>query len=137
MAFKLRELDGEFAEILASITNKKPMVLWKERKGSFQVWVEPDYLHIEDLRVNVFSGEYLRFSKETGNYEIDHDVYYFFNPSTGKLVYSEYGSDLMVCVSNFIRESGKRVKWVEELSCTYALDNGKFLRKKVLTRDKP
>lgn len=136
MAFKLKEMDGEFGEVLAGLTEWKPMVLWKERECDYQVWVEPDYLHIENLKVYVFSGGYYSFSRATGTYEIDHDVYYFFNPSTGRLVYSEYGSDLMACVRNFIRESGKKVKCIEELSCTYALDNGKFLRKKVLPRKK-
>ena len=136
MAFKLKELDGQLGEILANLTTPKPMVLWKEEHGRYQVWLEPDFLHIEDLRVNVFSGEFHRYSRVTDDYEPDHDAYYFFNQSTGRLVYSESGSDLPVCVTNYIRESGKQVESVEDLLCTYSLDNGKFLKKKVLTRDK-
>ena len=136
MAFKLKELDGQLGEILANLTSPKPMVLCKEKHNDYQVWLEPDYLHIQDLRVNVFSGEFHKYSRETADFEPDHDTYYFFNQSTGRLVYSEYGSNLPVCVTNYIRESGKQVESVEDLLCTYALDNGKFLRKKVLPRDK-
>lgn len=136
MAFKLKELDGDLGEILANLTSPKPMVLWKEQHGSYQVWLEPDFLHIEDLKVNIFNGEFHHYSRVTDDYEPDHDAYYFFNQSTGRLVYSEYGSDLPVCVTNFVRESGKQVESVDDLLCTYALDNGKFLRKKVLPREK-
>lgn len=136
MAFKLKELDGDLGEIVANLTSPKPMVLWKEEHGRYQVWLEPDFLHIEDLKVNIFNGEFHRYSRVTDDFEPDHDAFYFFNQSTGRLVYSEYGSNLTVCVTNYIRESGKQVESVEDLLCTYALDNGKFLRKKVLTRDK-
>ena len=136
MAFKLKELDGDLGEILANLTSPKPMVLWIEKHGRYQVWLEPDFLHIEDLKVNIFSGEFHRYSRVTDDYEPDHDAFYFFNASTGRLVYSEYGSDLPVCVTNYIRESGKQVESVDDLLCTYALDNGKFIKKKVLTRDK-
>lgn len=94
------------------------------------------FLHIEELKVNIFNGEFHRYYRVTDDYQPDHDAFYFFNQSTGRLVYSEYGSDLPVCVTNFVRESGKQVESVDDLLCTYALDNGKFLRKKVLTRDK-
>ena len=137
MAFELKEFDdGGLGEIAASITSKKPMVLWKERDRDYQVWLEPDYLYIEDLRVNIFSGEFYKFSRETEKYEIDHDVYYFFNPRTGRLVYAENGSNLTVCIINFIRETGKEVDEAENLPCIYKLDNGEFLRKKVLPRKK-
>ena len=58
MAFKLKELDGDLGEIIANITSPKPMVLWKEKHGQYQVWLEPDFLHIEALRINVFCGEF-------------------------------------------------------------------------------
>ena len=136
MAFKLKELNGQLGEIIAGITIPKPMVLLRERKEDYQVWVEPDYLYIQDLRVCVYGAEFYKFSRQTEEYEIDHDVYYFFNVSTGRLVYSEYGSNLEVCVTNYCTEVGKEVEDVGELLCTYILDNGKFLNKKVLTRDK-
>ena len=136
MAFKLRELDGQLGDIIAGITMPKPMVLLREKAEDYQVWVESDYLYIQDLRVCVYGAEYYRFSSETGEYEIDHDIYYFFNVHTGRLVYSEYGSNLEVCVTNYCSEIGKEIEDVGELLCTYILDNGNFIRKKVLTRDR-
>ena len=135
MAFQLKELDGQLGEILVSITSPKPMVLLKEREHDYQIWVEPDFLYIQDLNINIFSGEYCKYSKETGDYEVDHDVYYIFT-RTGRLIYSEYGSSLEVCVRNFMREVGKDLGGVGELLCTYALDNGKFIKEKVLKKEK-
>ena len=39
MAFKLKELDGQLGEVLANLTTPKPMVLWKEEHGRYQVWL--------------------------------------------------------------------------------------------------
>ena len=44
------------------------------------------------------------------------------------------GKDISTLIGG--KEKGVLVESVEDLLCTYALDNGKFLRKKVLTRDK-
>jgi len=136
MAFKLKELEGQLGEIIAGITAPKPMVLWKERYHAYQVWLEPDYLNIAELKVNIYSGEFCRYSVNDGVFEPDYDVYYFFQQNTGRLLYSEYGSNLEVTLTNFIREIGKKVDSVEDLLCTYIFDNGEFLRKKVLTREK-
>ncbi len=137
MAFSLQEFDDEgLGEIAASITIPKPMILWKEREGDYRVYLEQDFLHIQDLKINVYSGELYKFSHDADEYELDHDIYYFFNERTGKLLYSEHGSSLTVCITNYLHEIGKQVDSVADLLCTYLLDNGNFLRKKVLPRKK-
>ena len=123
-------------EVVSGITAQKKLVLLRERKEDYQVWLEPDFLHIEDLRVNIYNGYYYKFDRKSGIYEVDHQVYYFFQSRTGRLVYSECGSSLEVCITNYANEVKKDIGIVEDLLCTYELDNGKFICKKILTRDK-
>ena len=57
MAFKLKELDGKLGQVIANITLGKGLMLTEERERGYQIWLEPDYLHIEELGLNIFSGE--------------------------------------------------------------------------------
>ena len=57
MAFKLKELNGELGEVIANITEGKETLLVEEEEGKYQVWLEPDYLYIKELGLNIFGGE--------------------------------------------------------------------------------
>ena len=136
MAFQLKELDGEFEKVIAGITDRKPMILWKHEYHFCQVWLKQDFLHIEDLRVKVFKGVFCKYSRVADDYIPEREGYFLLNQSTGRLIYLEYDCDLVTAVKNYVLESGKFQGNIDELMCTYVLDNGKFIMNKVLTRSK-
>lgn len=136
MAFKLKELEGDLGEIIYNLTSQKEMVLVDQEENAYQIWAEPDYLYLKDLRVNVYSAVCCNYDQETKEYEIDHDLYIFYDPDTGKEVYFEVGSSLAVCLHNYCHFAGLKIKNVDELNCYYALDNGRFLEEKVVNKKK-
>lgn len=136
MAFKLKQLDGEFGEVVSGITSKKPMVLFRERDEDYQIWIEPDFLNLVDYGVNIFSATYCVYDPDTKMYEDDHEVIYIFDADTGRMIYSECGSSLKVCIINFFRDMEIEVDDVDDVLCFYFLDNGKFIREKALKNAK-
>lgn len=134
MAFKLKELEWDLGEAIYNLTSQKEMVLVEQEEKVYQIWVEPDYLYLIDLQANIFSAICCNYNQDTEDYEIDHDLYIFYHPNTGEEVYFETGSSLEVCIHNYCHFAGLQVEDVGELSCYYALDNGKFLIDKVVNR---
>ena len=134
MAFQLKELQGNLEEAIYNITSQKEMLLIDQDKKMYQIWSEPDYLYIIDLKVNIYSAVCCNYNDDTEDYEIDHVLYIFFSSDTGKEVYFEVGSSLEVCIHNYCHFAGIEVENVGELNCHYVLDNGKFLEEKVLKK---
>lgn len=134
MAFKLKELDGDLGEVIYNLTSQKELVLVDQKEKVYQIWSEPDYLYLIDLQVNIFSAICCNYNQDTEEYEIDHDLYIFYHSDTGEEIYFEVGSPLTACIHNYCHFAGLQVKNVDELRCYYALDNGKYLREKVLNR---
>ena len=135
MAFKLKELNGELGEVIANITLGEGLMLTEESERGYQIWLEPDYLHIEELGLKIFSGERYVYNSETKELGLSSSLYQFYRDGTGENVYSESGSGLAVCIYNYCNLIGvaKTMEEVENLQCTYQLDNGKFLREKVIS----
>lgn len=132
MAFKIKDWKKELGEAIGALTIQKKMVLLKQKDKVYRVWAEPDYLYLIDLKVNVFSAVCCKYDKDTETYEIDYDLYIFYDPKTGKEIYSEIGSSIEVCILNYCRTMNLHIKDVDDIYCFYFLDNGKFLKEKVL-----
>lgn len=135
MDFKLKALQGELGEVLEKIIRTKPLVLVEEEEKEKQLWLEPDYLYIQDLGLCIYSGIICLYYEETKDYEMDCSIYIFYS-ETGEEIYSEIGSDLSVCISNYFRCLGqeKTLDEIEKMDCTYFFDKGKFLEEKVISR---
>lgn len=134
MAFKFKELEGNLGRVINGIIATKKMVLLEHEDEDYEVWLEPDFLHIEKVGINIFCGITCVYLQEIQDFELSHDIYIFYDDA-GQEVYSEHGSDLRVCIENYLSYIGSRIKKVDNLMCTYALDNGKFLREKVLKKE--
>ena len=134
MAFQLKELDGTLGDVVTGITDKKPMILWKNRYHSYQVWLKQDFLHIEDLHVKIIKGVFYKYSHKEDGYVPEREGYFFLNQTTGRLLHVAYDTDLITAVRAFVADYKNYDGDVEELSCIYTLDNGRFIRKRVLTR---
>ena len=111
----------------------KPWVLVDHEHPDFQIWSEADFLYIHDLNIYIFSAVCKSFSPDTDCYELDYDLFLFYNPD-GKKVYSENGSNLNVCINNYCKEVGIKIENPDTLLCCYILDNGKFLQEKVVNK---
>lgn len=133
MAFRLSEFEDKIGDIAHKITKGKEMILADVEEQSYQLWIEPDYLHIEKLDLNIYSADVCNFDFETEEYILDHNLYIFFNSITGEQVYYEGGSSLNVCIQNYCSIAGIERINTDDLECTYVLDNGKFLDEKVLS----
>ena len=61
--------------------------------------------------------------------------YWFYSDGTGEKLYAEVGSNLTACIYNYCNAVGlnKAMEDVEDLDCFYKLDNGDFLREKVIS----
>lgn len=134
MAFKIKDLEGNLGEIAAQLTALKPMVLVAEEENEWQIWLEPDYLHVLDLGVFVFQGNSLLYNPESLEYEPNFSVTAFYDPDTGKELYYESDVNICICISNYLYETGtsKSIEDISEMKCFYKLDNGVFLNEKVL-----
>ena len=75
MAFKLKELNGELGEVIANITLGKGLMLTEESERGYQIWLEPDYLHIEELGLKIFSGERYVYNSETKELGLSSSLY--------------------------------------------------------------
>ncbi len=125
----LDEFEYGIGEFVRSNSDRE-RILIREEENAYQEWAEPEYLHINDLNINVFSAVCLNYDEKQRDYEISHDLYVFYDSKTGERVYSESGSSLPVCVHNYCHFAGVKVNDIEGLSCTYIHDNGKFLNEK-------
>lgn len=134
MSFALKELDGKLGDTIEQLKDTLNLILVDKEKKDFEIWLEPDYLHIEDLKMNVYCGYYMIYDNEYQEYNITDMIYVFYDDKTGEEVYSEMGSSLWACVYKYCWQSGKRrtEEEVDNFGCTFRLDNGNFLRKKVL-----
>lgn len=134
MSFALKELDGELGDTIEQLKDTLNLILVDKEEKDYETWLEPDYLHIEDLRLNVYCGYYMIYDDEFQDYDTADLIYVFYDDKTGKEVYSEMGSSLWACIYNLCWQSGMRKSGeeIDNLSCTFRLDNGDFLRKKVL-----
>lgn len=134
MAFKLKELNGELGEVIANITEGKETLLVEEEEGKYQVWLEPDYLYIKELGLNIFGGESIGLD-DKNEIKSCTSGYWFYSDGTGEKLYAEVGSNLTACIYNYCNAVGlnKAMEDVEDLDCFYKLDNGDFLREKVIS----
>lgn len=124
MALKIRNLEGDFWEVIESIISGSEPVLIEETP-EFQIWQEPTFTYIPVLNLDIHSATCHLWDEDTQEYEIDSDQYNFYNHATGEQVYTESGSTLSVCIYNYCHiahlDEWHDLDRIEDLECIYVL----------------
>ena len=128
---RIKDIEDDIGVMLLEITNSMDYILLEEQE-EYQVWVEPCYLHIPALQVNVVSAIGYVYSEEVGDFELETDFFIFYDNS-GKELYSEGGSSLYIAAYNYCKFTGqdRSLEEVDDLSCSYVVDGGDFINEKV------
>ena len=121
MAFKLKELNGELGEVIANITEGKETLLVEEEEGKYQVWLEPDYLYIKELGLNIFGGESIGLD-DKNEIKSCTSGYWFYSDGTGEKLYAEVGSNLTACIYNYCNAVGLN-KAMEDVEDSFENDD--------------
>ena len=135
MAFKLRDMDGKLGKVIARLTETNTPILLDYIKDEHQLWCEPDYLLVLNLKICVFSALYYSYQTDVGCYTLDHSKILIFS-QVGDLLYEEDNSTLKVCIQNYCTVYDENILDGDNLNCVWVLDNGKFLEEKVLDTKK-
>ena len=124
MALKIKDFEGEYAEVIQRIEEDRDLILVEE-DGFQQIWREQGCIYILGLGIDVYAATSCTYDEDTQDYEINSSLYLFYDHDTDTQIYAEIGSSLSVCIYNFARLTGRNdiqdVDTVEDLSCVYDL----------------
>ena len=110
---KIKDLDGVIGEKITGLSFMDEPVLVYEEKDT-RIYRDSSYLYIKDLGVDIYSAYICNYEPETCDYEIDCDLYIFYSHNTDTEIYSEGGSSLPVCISNFCTITDKDKNYTME-----------------------
>lgn len=131
MKLTINHLEGDFSEVIQGITASNDLIILDESLGC-QTRIEPTYIYIPTLNLDIHTGYYYIFDFQSKEYNLDTDLYIFFNHETKKEMYFECGSILSVCIYNYLHFIGvneKTLEEIENLECIYVIDIGSGKRK--------
>lgn len=124
----------DIGEFLTDKTLAKPKVLVEQEEKGFQIWLEPDYIYIRDLKINAYIGTEWIYDEDEDEYTPAIDLVIFFDSKTGEELYSEAGSAFFICVLNYCHLIDSEVSREEigEYRWKLCEDDGYFLKEVVL-----
>lgn len=111
---KLKELDVYQGQL-----EDTGYLLFEEEAGVSRLWVNQWTLYIKDYQLKVKAGINESWDEKTNDYETDHDLYLIFDSQTNRLLYTESGSSLEVCLHNFLRGNAINLECgdIQNLDC--------------------
>ncbi len=132
MAFKLKSLYGVLGDVAENIGGMIGADIIEESENEYKIICDTCFYHIPDLNINIHSAELYIYDTDIKDYKITDSLYLFFDKGRNRMVYSEQGSCINVCVYNYcnlVLKNNITMKEVNELDCVYELDEGEVLKK--------
>ena len=127
MALKIKDLDGLIGEVIAQLEFWDGEMILVSEDDSMQILRDKGCIYIKELGVDVYGAYVYYYEPETEEWEIDSDLYIFYLHKTDTEVYSEGGSSLPVCISNYCHYSGTEKKYtmeeIDNLEIEYILND--------------
>lgn len=76
--------------------------------------ISTNYIRLEELNLNIHDGYLESFIEGTDQLNVDFTFWAFQDLQTKEFLYSEQGSSLLVCISNF---TGRNIDEIYKLNC--------------------
>jgi len=141
MIFLFKDYRRKLSALLNELSSPKEMIVVELEFKEHKLHVEQDYLHLVDYNVNIYFGYFSSYNSFTGEYEGDAvscwGHYIFYDNTTGEKVFERRGWDLKESIEMYLTlglEGEYEKPKTDNLRCKYFLDNGKFLREKVIPK---
>lgn len=139
MIFLFKEFGGKLGMLLTELSSPKEMILVEQEDEKYQLHADQDYLHLVDYNVNIYSAVLSRYSTYIEEYDCGLESYFghyiIYDNNTGKKVMEVRNCTLKECIEKYLSLDmvGEYEKpKVDTIRCKYFLDNGDFLREKVI-----
>jgi hypothetical protein len=136
MIFLFKEYRRKLSGLLTELSSSKELILVEQEDKKHQLHVEQDYLQLVDYNLNIYVGVRSLYHADIQDYDPLFNEYVFYDNTTGEKVIEVREVLLAECIEKYLSfdlvGEYERPK-LDLLRCKYFLDNGKFLREKVIS----
>lgn len=130
MAFKIKDLQNDFGEIIEQIGEMLGAKVIEESEEEYKIYCTTSYFYFSKLNVNVHTASLFIYNADIDFYDITDNIILVFDADKKELVYSEQGGTLETTLYNYNNIILKKKTLMEDVmkfECEYVLDKGDIL----------
>ena len=131
MKFYVSDLKGELGGIIDKHINHRDSVLLEQEENHFEIWAIADCILLEDLEIYVVPTVTYVYIPAKKMFQSGQNCFFFYDKN-GTELHFEGGCSLYEAIKYFCEI--ENIAEPEKLKCVYQLDQGKFLREKVVNK---
>ena len=130
MAFKVKDLQNDFGEIIEQIGEIFGAKVIEESEEEYKIYCNTSYFYFSKLNINVHTASLFIYNADIDFYDITDNIILIFDTDKKELVYSEQGGTLETALYNYnsiILKKKILMEDVMKFECEYVLDIGDIL----------
>lgn len=81
----------------------RKIIFLLEEDADHQIWLDGPFIRVPQLKIDVYTGQYLVFDEDEEDYMPDFSIYVFMKLGTKEVVYDEGNSNLGAALNNYSR----------------------------------